>query len=25
MWHKVGQRFLIETLHAKYAEVNDPS
>lgn len=25
MWFKVGQRAMIETLHAKYAEVNDPS
>jgi hypothetical protein len=25
MWFKVGQRSMIETLHAKFAEVNDPS
>lgn len=25
MWFKVGQRSMIETLHAKYAEVTDPS
>ena len=25
LWIKVGERRLIETLHAKYAEVNDPS
>jgi hypothetical protein len=25
LWIKVGERRLIETLHSKYAEVNDPS
>lgn len=25
LWMKVGERRLVEVLHAKYAETNDPS